>query len=153
MDPGPYLASPLAFINKLLFLKAKGEAWLGPGYRVILGYIISQILLIQVLYKYLCSWKHLTDNLEKGIVHLRLTCLSRRQKQAQKWHLDSSACQRWGWLQWRICWGSSSPRRLQKVYPESCIPPCLDRTAGQYLQGPQSVGEKSVSTYRYVKWG
>ena len=24
--------------------------------------------------------------------------------------------------------------------------------AGQYLQGPQSVGEKSVPTYRYVKW-
>ena len=25
--------------------------------------------------------------------------------------------------------------------------------AGQYLQGPQSVGEKSVPTYRYMKWG
>ena len=46
----------------------------------------------------------------KGIVHLRLTCSSRRQKQAQKWHLDSSACQRWGWLQRRIRWGSSSQR-------------------------------------------
>ena len=58
----------------------------------------------------MCNWKHLTANLEKSIVNLRLSCSSRRKKQAQKWHLDSSACQIWGWLQRRIYWGSSSQR-------------------------------------------
>ena len=43
-----------------------------------------------------------------------------------------------------IYWGSSSPRCHQKMHPHTCIPQRLDWTAGQYLQGPQSVGEKSV---------
>ena len=147
LSPGVGLCS-----NKFLFIKATVKpvgAWghSYPGLDYLSGYFFIKC---SIIFMHL---KAFTANLEKGIAHLRLTCSSRRQKQAQKWHLHSSACKRWGWLQRRICCGSSSPRCHQNLRPQNQILPCIDLMAGQYLQGSQSVGEKSVPTYRYIKWG
>ena len=146
LSPGVGLYS-----NKILFIKSSGEARQGPGTIVIFSSITLRILLYQVFYNF-CA----TESILQLIWRKQLSISDLLAQVESKNRLRSGTFilqlvkdgdgSREGYI------GIVQAQDTIKSSALKLVLPHLDQMAGQYLQGPQSVGEKSVPTYRYMKW-